>query len=160
MADPAGTPATPRSPFNPPQGPTVRTGGPGRPLVIGCLAVLVLAGLGLVGGLYYASQSYDRLLGWSLEHIHESVTARVPKDLPAEDRERLEAAFTAARGAVDATRRDPSVASGIQGLMLELSTKIQGSGTLSRQDVRDITGILEKIGQVGKGGAAAAPAGR
>jgi len=162
MAEPPHIPATPRSPFNPPPPlpPTSRTGGPGKPLVIGCLVLLVLAGIGLIGGLYYAGQNYDKLFSWSLARIRDGVQERLPKDLPAEERQRLDAAFTAAQSAAAASRRDPTTASRLQTLMLDLAHEAQGTGTLTRKQVEEITITLEKIGELGKGGPAPTPAPR
>jgi hypothetical protein len=161
MSEPRNVPATPRSPFTPPPPlPSTRTGGPGKPLVIGCLVLLVLAGIGLIGGLYYAGQNYDKLFSWSLARIRDGVRLRLPKDLPADDRERLDAAFTAAQGAASAARRDPAKTAQLQTLMLDLAHEAQGTGTLTRKQVEEITATLEKIGELGKGGPAAAPAPR
>jgi hypothetical protein len=146
-------------PFNPPA-PSPRTGGPGKPLVIGCLILLVLAGIGLIGGLYYAGQNYDKLFSWSLARIRDGVLLRLPKDLPAEERQRLDAAFTAAQSAASATRRDPTTASRLQTLMLDLAHEAQGTGTLTRKQVEEITVTLEKIGELGKSGSAPTPAAR
>lgn len=151
MTEPTGTPSTPRSPFNPSPGPaTVRTGGPGKPLVIGCLVLLVLAGVGLIGGLYYVAQHYDQLFAWSLARVRDGVVLRLPPDLPAEDRQRLDAAFLAAQSAARAIRGNPSAAQRLQTSMLELANEAEGSGTLTRKQVEEITAILEKIAEVGK----------
>jgi hypothetical protein len=160
MSDPTGVPSTPRLPFNPQrlQEPApVRTGGPGKPLVIGCLVALVLAGIGLIAGLYYAGKNYEKIFAMSLEQVHTGVTARLPGDLPAEDRQRLDAAFASARGAVDGLRRNPSEATHLQSLMIELARETSGTGTLTRKQVEDISGILEKIGEIGKTAPAGTP---
>ena len=88
MAEPTGTPSTPRSPFAPPQAPSPRTGGPAKPLVIGCLVVLILAGIGLIASLYYVGQSYEKIFAWSLSRIRDGVQERLPKDLSAEAKQR------------------------------------------------------------------------
>jgi hypothetical protein len=150
---PAGVPASPRSPFNPPQGPpSSRTGGPGKPLVIGCLVVLVLAGIGLMASLYYAGRNYDRIFSWSLSRIHDGIQARLPKDLSVEEKQRLDAAFTAAQSGAGASRGNPAAAGQLQRLMLDLAHEAEGDGPLSRKQVEEITGTLEKIGELGKAG--------
>lgn len=147
---------TPRSPFSPPpkpQGPPPAEPakrGCGKPVVIGCLALLVLTGIGLIVALYYVAQNYDRLMVWSLDRVRDGVVARLPRDLPAEDRQRLDAAFADAKGAAAASRRDPAVAQAIQLQLLELAQKGQGTGPLSRQQVEEIISILEKISEAGK----------
>jgi hypothetical protein len=150
---PAGVPASPRSPFNPPQAPSSpRTGGPGKPLVIGCLVVLVLAGVGLIASLYYAGQNYDRIFSWSLGRIRDGVQERLPKDLSAEERQRLDAAFTAAQSGAGASRANPAASGKLQSLMLDLAHESEGTGPLSRKQVEEITGTLEKIGELGRTG--------
>jgi hypothetical protein len=149
---PTGVPASPRSPFNPPQAPSTRTGGPGKPLVIGCLAVLVLAGVGLIASLYYAGQSYDRIFSWSLGKVRDGIQSRLPKDLSAEEKQRLDAAFTAAQSGAGASRANPAAASQLQRLMLDLAHQSEGSETLSHKQVEEITGTLEKIGELGRTG--------
>ena len=162
MADPNAPPNMPRnipapsgSPFNPPaQTPSPRTGGPGKPLVIGCLVVLVLAGVGLIATLYFVGQSYDRIFAWSLARIRDGIQARLPQDLPAEERTRLDHAFTAAQSAATASRGNPAAAARLPSLMQDLAREAQGTGTLSRKQVEEITTTLEKIGDAGKGGPA------
>jgi hypothetical protein len=128
-------------------------------LVIGCLVVLVLAGIGLIATLYYAGQSYDRIFSWTLGRIRDGIQARLPKDLPAEERTRLDKAFTAAQSAAAASRGNPAAAGRLPSLMQDLAHEAQGTGTLTRKQVEKITGTLEKIGEVGKGGPAP-PGGR
>jgi hypothetical protein len=132
----------------------MRTGGPGKPLVLGCLILLVLAGIGLIGGLYYAGQHYDRIFAWSLARVHDAVSLRLPKDLPAEERQRLDAAFAAAEKAAGTARSSPGAAQRLQSLMLELAHQTEGTGTLTVQQVREITATLEKIGTIGETGRA------
>lgn len=155
MADPTGTPSTPRQPFNPlpvvPQAPP-RSGGPGKPLVIGCLVVLVLAGVGLIASLYYVGQSYDKIFAWSLGRIRDGVQDRLPKDLSAEAKQRLDDAFTAAQAAAGSVRGNPAAAQRLQKLMLDLAHQVEGSGPLTRQQVEEITHTLEQIGEIGKTG--------
>jgi hypothetical protein len=150
MAEPTGTPSTPRSPFNPPPPTAIRTGGPGKPLVIGCLILLVLVGAGLIGGLYYVGQHYDQLFAWSLARIRDGIVPRLPPDLPAEERQRLDAAFTGAQNAAGSIRGNPAAAQRLQTAMLELAGQAEGKGPLTRQQVEEITLTLEKIAAVGK----------
>jgi len=150
MAEPTGTPPTPRSPFNPPPPTAVRTGGSGKPLVIGCLILLVLVGAGLIGGLYYVGQHYDQLFAWSLARIRDSVVPRLPPDLPAEARQHLDAAFTGAQNAAVAIRGNPAAAQKLQTAMLELAGQAEGKEPLTRKQVEEMTATLEKIAAVGK----------
>jgi uncharacterized protein HemX len=151
MAEPTGTPSTPRSPFHPPPAaPKVRTGGPGKPLVLGCLILLAVLGIGLMISLYYVGQHYDQVFAWSISRVRDTVEPRLPKDLHVEDQKRLDDAFTAAQGAAGAIRRNPAAAQKLQTLMLELAGKSGGSGTFTREQVREISETLEKIAEVGR----------
>jgi hypothetical protein len=150
MAEPTGTPSTPRSPFNPPSPPAVRTGGSGKPLVIGCLILLVLVGVGLIGALYYVGQHYDQLFAWSLARVRDGILPRLPPDLPADARQRLDAAFTGAQSAVGAIRGNPAAAQRLQTAMLELAGQAEGKEPLTQKQVEEITVTLEKIAAVGK----------
>jgi hypothetical protein len=153
MAEPTGTPSTPRLPFNPPPAsPAVRTGGPGKPLVIGCLILLVLVGAGLIGALYYVGQHYDQLFAWSLARIRDGIVTRLPPDLPADARQRLDAAFAGAQSAAGSIRGNPAAAQKLQSAMLELAGQAEGKEPLTQKQVEEITATLEKIAAVGKPG--------
>jgi len=153
MADPTGTPSTPRSPFTPlPPSPSPSTGGRGKPLVIGCLVILVLAGVGLIASLYYVGQSYDRIFAWSLGRVRDGIQDRLPRDLSAEERQRLDAAFTAAQAAAGSIKGNPAAAQRLKRLMLDLAHQSEGNVPLTHQQVEEITGTLEKIGEIGKSG--------
>lgn len=154
MAESTGTPSTPRSPFSPPltPPPSPRTGGSGKPLVIGCLILLVLAGVGLIASLYYVSQSYEKIFAWSLGRIRDGVQERLPKDLSAEAKQRLDDAFAAAQSATNAIRGNPAASTRLQKLMLDLAHQVEGNGPLTPQQVDEITRTLEQIGQIGKSG--------
>ena len=128
MADSTGTPSTPRSPFTPlPPSPSPSTGGRGKPLVIGCLVILVLAGVGLIASLYYVGQSYDRIFAWSLGRVRDGIQDRLPRDLSAEERQRLDAAFTAAQAAAGSIKGNPAAAQRLKRLMLDLAHQSEGN---------------------------------
>jgi hypothetical protein len=150
MTEPTGVPSTPRSPFSPQEPAAARTGGPGKPLVLGCLILLVLVGVGLIGAVYYVGQHYDQIFAWSIARLHDAVEPRLPKDLPAADRQRFEGAFNDAKGAAGAARSNPAAAQKLQTLMLELAGKTEGTGTFTHEQVAEITALLEKIAAVGK----------
>jgi len=150
MAEPTGTPSTYRSPFAPPQTPSPRTGGPAKPLVIGCIVVLILVGIGLIASLYYVGQSYEKIFAWSLGRIRDGVEVRLPKDLPAEAKQRLDNAFTAAQTAAGTVHGNPAASARLQKLMLDLAHQVEGTAPLTAQQVDEITRTLEQIGQVGK----------
>jgi hypothetical protein len=110
----------------------------------------VLAGAGLIGGLYYAGQNYDRIFSWSLARIHDGVELRLPKDLSTEERQRLDAAFTTAEKGAGASRGNPAAAARLQTAMLDLAHESEGTGPLTHKQVEEITGTLEKIGAIGR----------
>ena len=70
---------------------------------------------------------------------------RLPDDLPAEDRDRLETAFADARTTLQGLKQNPEDAQRVQPHMMELTRKAQGEGKLTVEEVREIAEILERI---------------
>jgi hypothetical protein len=142
-------PPPPPSPFSP-TGPAPaprRAGGCGKPAVIGCLVLLVLAGLGLVGMIWYASTNFEKLMRFSLRQSEGQILAQLPDDVTAEERRRLEEAFDAAVRAAE-TRRPDEIAAPSQEVQYKLLELVRKGPDLTREDVRELTALLEKMGGV------------
>ena len=150
MTEPTVPPPPPPSPFNPEPIRPARSGCP-KPLLIGCLAAVVLGGIVLLGGFYYLAKNYDKMMLWSFDRIEEGTKAALPSDLPAGERQRLDAAFVAARRAVEASAKVPEKAQQIQYQVMEVARASQ-DGSVTREEVRQITEILERIGGTEGGG--------
>jgi hypothetical protein len=149
MTEPTVPPPPPPSPFNPEPIRPARGGCP-KPLLIGCFVAIVLGGAVLMGGFFYLAKHYDRLLLWSFDRIEEGTKAALPSDLPADERQRLDAAFVAARKAVEASVKTPEKAQQIQLQMMDI-TRMSQDGRVTREEARQITEILERIAGTGSG---------
>ena len=157
MEPPHTPPPPPPSPFQPIQpGPAPvpgKTGGCGKPVVIGCLVVLVLAGIGLAGMIWYVTRHYDELMNMSLRQSEAQIFAQMPEDVTPEERERLRAAFEGARQ-VYADRPLQEVAQQGQQIQFKLLEMVRKGKSMTRQDVLELTEMLEALaGTEGGGGA-------
>ncbi len=150
MTEPTVPPPPPPSPFQPEPIRPARGGCP-KPLLIGCLAAVLLGGIVLLGGFYYLAKNYGKLMVWSFDRIEEGTKAALPSDLPADERQRLDAAFVAARRAVEASVKTPEQAQQIQLQMMDI-TRMSQDGRVTREEVRQMTEVLEKIAGTGSGG--------
>jgi hypothetical protein len=110
--------------------------------------VAVVLGLGVVGVL--ATQSH-RLLDFALGQLQEEVDARLPESLPHAERERLAAAFEAARVAVRERRVGVAALRRVQDELLA-----PGREALTAVEVRELSEALEALGE---GDHAAEPSG-
>jgi len=144
----AEPPAPAASPFNPAAKPPSKGGCP-KPLILGCLGLLVLAGLGLVGFFFYAGTHVGQLLQLSLRQAETAVFAQMPRDVPPPEQQRLRAAFEAARqraGRPGHVRENAEASQQLQMKMLQAIRKGQG---LTRKDVEELTAALEEFAKTG-----------
>jgi hypothetical protein len=149
MTEPTVPPPPSPSPFHPEPIRPARGGCP-KPLLIGCLVVIVVGGAVLLGGFLYLAKHYDKLMLRSFDRIEEGTKAALPPDLPADERQRLDAAFAAARQAVAASMKVPEKAQQMQLQMMDVA-RVSQDGRVTREEVRQITEILERIGGTGGG---------
>ncbi len=148
--DPRNEPSEPPapSPFDRPGGPGTAGGatgpGVGKPLLIGCGALLVLL---IVAGVLFVAYE-NAIFAWFLEVVQSEVEPLVPKDLPAAERERFEGAFARAIAATRAGRADPiAIQKAFQQLQRGITAAAeQGEkARLSPAAVADVTEALEAI---------------
>jgi hypothetical protein len=138
----------PASPFNPSARPAPRGGCP-KPLIFGCLGLLVFAGLGLVGFFLYAGTHIGKVLQFSLRESETSISTQLPKDVTPEERQRFHNAFQAARAR--AVKSGPQeIAESSQQLQLKMFATIRKGPDLTRKDVQELTHILEEFGKTGQ----------
>lgn len=132
-----GKPAGGRPDLAPSLGGGVR---PGRVVLLGCGALLFLLGIAAIVFLLKA----DDFVGWVFGSIEETVAERLPDDLPAAERARLERAFAAATAKVESGEADPAALRRLQG---ELTAIVRRSEErpLRREEVAEITAHLEEI---------------
>jgi hypothetical protein len=139
----------PASPFHP----TARPSGPGgcpKRLILGCLGVLLLAGLGLVGFFIYAGTHMGQFLQFYLRQTETALSAQMPKDVTPQEQQRLHAAFTAARARALRLGRLQDVAENIQRLQFKLLDVLKKGPGLTRQDVLELTQTLEEFARTGQ----------
>lgn len=141
MTEPGSVPPLPpASPFNP-EAPRARSGpGCSKPLLIGCGIVGFILGACLVALFYFVGRNPAGVMNWSLQKMEQGLMAQLPKDLPAADRERLEAAFAAVRQKVESGEVSAEELQPINFKILEISRR----GNLTREDVLELTEALEK----------------
>jgi hypothetical protein len=138
MSDPISPPGAPQPFASAPIEP--RAGGCGKPVFVGCGVVLVLLG---IAGVIFVVKAKD-LLVWSLEKAKGGITANLPPDVTAADRERFETAFAAAAGNIKAGKMDPAALQRLQRRLMETVQKPQGQVT--REEFLDLTRAFEELG--------------
>ena len=141
--EPTTTPPAPDAgaapdPFEP--GPA-QLSGCGKPAVIGCLVLLAVVAVSLV---LLVSQS-RRVMVFLMEQMRGDITAALPPDLPADERQRLDAAFDAAIRAVEEGRFDSTSVNRLQQLTGLMPKRGE---VLDRQRVEEIRLLFEAIGAV------------
>jgi uncharacterized membrane protein len=155
MEPPYTSPPPPPSPFQPitpgPAPAPPKSGGCSKPVIIGCLVLLVLAGVALVGIFVYVSRNYGKLMDMSLTQTEAQIFAQMPKDVTPTERERLRDAFEGARQAYK-TRDLQEIAQQAQTIQFKLLELVRKGNDMTRQDVLDLTEMLERL--EGKGGGA------
>ena len=146
-------PPPPASPFNPAPQPAIPRGGSGcpKPLIIGCLAVLVVGGIALLGGFWWIGSNLDRLLTFTLQQTETTVFAQLPKDVTPEEQERLRGAFQAARQRVQSAGSSQEIAQQAQTLNMELLSVTRKGTAMTREDILRLTESLERFGSGGGG---------
>ena len=141
---PQQPPYPPPSPFNPPGvSPGVPERPPGRsgcskPLLIGCGALLVLLGIGLV----VMIANIPKVLQWTFRTMEQDIMSRLGPDVTPEDRAHLAAAFEDARKALATKQGDLTKVQAFQGKMMDVAP---AGRKLSRKDVQELTRSLEDL---------------
>jgi uncharacterized surface protein with fasciclin (FAS1) repeats len=99
--------------------------------------------VGVIGFFYFAAKNLGKILRTSLEQSETVIVSNLPPDVTPEERQRLQQAYEAARQRAAAAKNPQEIAQSAQALnfkLLELTRKGKG---LTRQDVRDLTQMLE-----------------
>ena len=129
-------PPPPPSPFSPTgPAPAPRPSGCGKPVIIGCLVILVLLGIGLV----LLVTNAPKLLDWALGQMEATILAQLPPDVTPEEKERLQQAFAGLQEAVDSGKANPAELQDLQRKMMSLSGK-----NLTREEILELTRDLEE----------------
>ncbi len=139
----------PASPFNPQPRPA--PGGCPKPLIFGCLGLLLLVGLGLFGFFFYVGTHIGQFLQLSLRQTETAVFAQLPKDVTPEEQQRLRHAFAVAQERAGHNGKAQDIAESSQQLqftMLHVIRKAQDH-QLTRADVQSFTTTLEEFARTG-----------
>lgn len=113
---------------------------PGRVALIGCGTVLFLLGIAAIVFLLKA----DDFVGWVFGSIEETVAERLPEDLPADERARLDRAFAAATARLEAGEGDTAALRRLQSKLVGIVRSAEDR-PLTREEVAEITAALEEI---------------
>ncbi|HEY4564210.1 MAG TPA: hypothetical protein VIJ36_14595 [Thermoanaerobaculia bacterium] len=150
MEPPRVEPAPPpASPFNPQARP--KAGGCPKPLIFGCLGLLVLVGLGFLGFFFYVGTHVGQLLQFSLRQSETAITQQLPPQVTPADRQRLHQAFEAAQQRAGHAARAQDIAESSQQLQLEMLHVIRKGQDhkLTRADVQALSQTLEEFARTG-----------
>jgi len=131
-------PPPPQAPFDPAARP--KTSGCPKPLIIGCIAILLIGGLALLGGLYFMMKNASRVLQWSLNQTEKELMTQLPKEVTPEERDRLHRAFADVIQGIRDERIPIERLQPVQFKMLEIARK---GSSVTRQDVLELTRQLE-----------------
>ena len=143
--EPPAPPPTPAVPFDPSARP--KASGCPKPLVIGCLVIIIVGGIAILGALLYVGKHAPGLLQWSLHQMENGVMEQLPKDVTPEEKQRLHQAFADVSQGLKDGRIKPEEFQSMQFKMIEIARK---GSNLTRQDILDLTRSLEEV--AGKAG--------
>lgn len=143
-------PDPPTSPVPPPPVPPPRPfaaqpkalpGGCSRPLVIGCVVVVVLLGIAAIAFVVKAKD----LLAWTMREVEQQVVAALPADVTAAERARIDRGFDAAIARMQKGEVETPALYALQSQLMNAAEKSQKK-TITRDDVLDLLSALERVG--------------
>jgi hypothetical protein len=133
----------PPAPFNPAAPQTGGRRGCSKPMVVGCLVVLLGGGILALGALYYVATHLPTILSHSFATMERELLAIMPPEVTAEERERLHLAFQSAGTAMaHPDKLDPARLNRVQTELFSVSRK---GKSLARADVLKLTEALEGL---------------
>jgi|GEM_PF-778960 len=137
------SPPPPASPFNPTPRPIPPgSGGCSKPLVVGCVIVVLVGAIAVLGGIYYVGTHAVALFQWSLQQMENNLLMQLPKDVTPEEKANLQQAFADARKAIQDGKVPPERLQPLQFKVIEITRK---GSSVTRQDIVDFTGSLEEV---------------
>jgi hypothetical protein len=133
----------PQAPFNPGAAQAGRRRGCTKPMIVGCLVLVLGGGILVLGGLYYVATHLGVLLERSFAMVETSMDQVMPPDVTPAERQRLHDAFVSARAAMaHPDKVDPTKLSRLQTELFNVSRK---GKSLTRDDVLHLTEALEAV---------------
>lgn len=145
MTEPTPVQPAPAQPFNPAAVARPR-GGCSKPLLLGCAALFVLLGVGMV---VFVVKMPD-VLSWLFRQWESQIMAQVPADVTPAERERLHRAFAASIAALRSQPVDPAKLKPVQMQITQIMEMGNAKGKLTREDVLRLTVALESLGGVAR----------
>jgi hypothetical protein len=133
-------PPPPASPFDPSARP--KPSGCPKPLVIGCLVVILLGGVALLGGFFFLMKNASSVIQWSMRQMENGVMGQLPPNVTPEERQRLRQAFADVSQGLKDGRIKPEEFQPLQFKMMEIARK---GNNLTRHDVLELTRSLEEV---------------
>jgi hypothetical protein len=121
----------------------VQLSGCGKPVVIGCLVVLLIVVAALLVLMWRARD----LLGWALVEYRNAIVESLPEDLSTEEHQRLDRAFDRAMAAIESGDLDPEA---LQRLQRVLAVPPKPGVKLKREEVLELIRALEAVGGSGQ----------
>lgn len=137
-------PPPPAAPFDPAARP--KSSGCPKPLVIGCLAVILVGGVALLGGFFFLMKNASSVIQWSMRQMENGVMGQLPPTVTPEERQRLRQAFADVSQGLKDGRIKPEEFQPLQFKMMEIARK---GNNLTRQDVLELTRALEEVAHKG-----------
>jgi hypothetical protein len=131
------------SPFDRPTLEPERRRGPGvgKPLLIGCGALLFLL---LVAGVLFVAYQ-NEIAGWLFETLEAQLEPAVPDDLPPEVRDRYDRAFDRAIATLRSGDYDPFALQEAQRELTRVARDLSDESEMSVEDVERMAAALEKL---------------
>lgn len=144
---PTGPVPPPPAPFNPT---AVQSGGRrgcSKPMVVGCLIILLGGGIAALGVSYYVLTHFPSILHHSFAKLEEELLAIMPADVTPEERQRLHEAFNSAGAAMAHAMAHPDKLDPVRfnRLQTELFGVSRKGKSLTRADVLRLTEALEGL---------------
>ena len=132
--------APPAAPFEPTARP--KAGGCPKPLLVGCLVLVILVGVGVIGLLFFAVKNFGKLMQVYLQESETAIVSKLSPDVTPAERQRLQTAFASARRRIAASKSPQDTAASAQGLVFKLR-ELTSQEKIRRQDVQELTQMLE-----------------
>jgi hypothetical protein len=121
-------------------------------LVVGCVVVVLVGAIAVLGGIYYVGTHAVALFQWSLQQMENNLLLQLPKDVTPEERANLQQAFADVRKAIQDGKVTPDRLQPLQFKIIEITRK---GSSITRQDIVSFTHDLQEV--AGKPAAPVAP---
>jgi hypothetical protein len=111
-------------------------------VVVGCIVIVLVGAIAVLGGLYYVGTHAVALFQWSLQQMENNLLVQLPKDVTPEERSNLQQAFADVRKAIQDGKVPPERLQPLQFKIIEITRK---GSSVTRQDIVDFTRDLQDV---------------